>query len=318
MINNKLLKVGLYNAGSLGTGHDNFIAAMEKYSADIMAINETWIREGEIGRAPSVPNYRLRYVPRPSNICHGRGGGVGFYIKRGVNVRTCPHPINPIVDQMWLKLSVKSSKLIIGTAYRPQWVSVNDFLEALMDSIATFSYCDNIIILGDFNIDMLSGDDAKTKLFEGFLVSTELNQVIDVPTHFTDHSQTLIDVVCTNVRSRNIYVELVGSDIGHAFITCEFIFKKPKISPKTIVYRPIKDICLDLFTNDLESIRWDLICSADHVDCMVSDFSGAITLLFDLHAPIKSRIIKELPSPWLTDNVKLMMRRGNGYGHGSS
>ncbi|KOB70049.1 Bromodomain adjacent to zinc finger domain protein 2B, partial [Operophtera brumata] len=45
--------VGLYNAGSLGTGHDNFIAAMEKYSADIMAINETWIREGEIGRAPS-------------------------------------------------------------------------------------------------------------------------------------------------------------------------------------------------------------------------------------------------------------------------
>ncbi|XP_048486439.1 uncharacterized protein LOC125490638 [Plutella xylostella] len=30
-----------------------------------MAINETWLREGEIDRAPVIPGYRLRHTPRP-------------------------------------------------------------------------------------------------------------------------------------------------------------------------------------------------------------------------------------------------------------
>ncbi|XP_063632474.1 probable cytochrome P450 313a1 [Cydia splendana] len=53
-----------------------------------MAINETWLREGEEGRAPVVPNYSLRHVPRPRSV-RERGGGVGFYIRKanGVTLR---------------------------------------------------------------------------------------------------------------------------------------------------------------------------------------------------------------------------------------
>lgn len=308
MGNNKILKIGLHNAGSLGTDHDNFIVAMERFSVDIMAINETWLRPGEDARAPCVPNYRLRHIPRPSSIRGGRGGGIGFYIKRGVNVRSCAHPINPSVEQMWLKLNIKSSKLIIGTAYRPPWLDVNIFLDALMDSVTSFSRYDNIIVMGDFNIDMLNVNDPKTKFFKEFLSCTGLSQIIDKPTHFTDSSKTLIDVVCSNVRSRNVCVDLIGSHIGHAFITCELIFKKPKLVPRCITFRPIKDINLELFTIDLESVGWSIINSMDHIDRMVDSFTEVSILLFDLHAPTKSIIVKELPSPWLTDNIRLMMR----------
>ena len=112
------IKIGLLNPGSLGTKHEEFIVAMQEHNVDIMAINETWLREGEEGRAPAVPNYRLRHVPRVSAV-RARGGGVGFYVRRGLTVRVCAHPIAPPVEQMWLGLSANGRKLIIDTAYRP-------------------------------------------------------------------------------------------------------------------------------------------------------------------------------------------------------
>ncbi|CAG9136300.1 unnamed protein product [Plutella xylostella] len=74
---NKSLLVGLFNAGSLGTGHDELIATVLRYDVDIMAINETWLREGEIDRAPVIPGYKLRHTPRPPGK-RMRGGGVGI------------------------------------------------------------------------------------------------------------------------------------------------------------------------------------------------------------------------------------------------
>ncbi|KAG7295333.1 hypothetical protein JYU34_022349 [Plutella xylostella] len=94
---------------------------MQQYSADIMAINETWLREGGDDCAPVVPGYKLRHVPRPRAL-RDRGGGVGFYVRRGINTRIRAHPISPTVEQMWLSCTVNSIKLLVGTAYRPEWI----------------------------------------------------------------------------------------------------------------------------------------------------------------------------------------------------
>ncbi|XP_063358853.1 laminin subunit alpha lam-3-like [Cydia amplana] len=72
-----------------------------------MAINETWLHDGEEGRAPVIPNYRLRHIPRPRSV-RARGGGVGFYVKNGVAARRCAHPPDMGVEQMWLKLSINA------------------------------------------------------------------------------------------------------------------------------------------------------------------------------------------------------------------
>ncbi|CAH2105512.1 unnamed protein product [Euphydryas editha] len=59
------LKVGFLNPGSLGTKHEEFLVAMSRHNVDIMAINETWLKTGEEDRAPRLPGYRLRHIPRP-------------------------------------------------------------------------------------------------------------------------------------------------------------------------------------------------------------------------------------------------------------
>ncbi|XP_047984695.1 uncharacterized protein LOC125225161 [Leguminivora glycinivorella] len=72
----------------LGTRHDEFVAALTCYDVDIMAINETWLRAGQEARAPAPAGYRLRHVPRAPGGARTRGGGVGFYIKRGISLQT--------------------------------------------------------------------------------------------------------------------------------------------------------------------------------------------------------------------------------------
>lgn len=162
------LKFGLLNAGSLGTRHDELIAAMERHDVDVMAINETWLRQGEEGRAPAVPNYRLRHVPRPASV-RSRGGGVGAYIRRGVTARVLPHPATDNVEQMWLCMTVNAKKIVIGIAYRPPWLNVDVFMTALSASMEAFAWCDNVIILGDFNINMLNPNESAKYKIEEFM-----------------------------------------------------------------------------------------------------------------------------------------------------
>lgn len=160
---NKYLKVGLFNAGSLGTNHDNFIASVTRNDVDLLAVNETWLREGEEGRAPALPSYRLRHIPRPRGV-RSRGGGVGFYIKQSVSVRTWSHPVDPLhtsVEQMWLTMTLNGKKLAIGTAYRPPWMDVDLFFDAITVSISSIPNYDHLILLGDFNINFLYKDDIK-------------------------------------------------------------------------------------------------------------------------------------------------------------
>lgn len=309
----KLLKVGLFNAGSLGTRHEEFVVAIEKSAVDIMAINETWLRSGEDGKAPVVDGYRLRHKPRPAAVRGGRGGGVGFYIKRGINVRACPHPPAASVEQMWLSVKVKSQLVIVGTAYRPPWLDVNVFLDALTQSVASFASYDYIALFGDFNINLLSPLDNKTKLLQIFLNSFNLTQLVQDPTHFTQHSQTLIDLVCTDMKARSVTVKHIPELGNHAIISVEFCIRAEKLKPHFIKYRPLTNIILELFNKDLRQIDWQCFDHLDNVNDMVKYYNTHILEIFNIHSPKKTLYIKSNSYPWITDTVRDMMYIRDSY-----
>ena len=152
-----------------------------------MAINETWLREGEDRRAPAHPGYRLRHIPRPARI-RSLGGGVGFYIRRRLYSRRIHPPQALSVEQMRLSLSVSGYWLAVGTAYQPPWLSVETFLDAMTEAVSSFSMYDIVILVGDFNIDLLSQNDANVKKFRAFLNCMNLKQYVTGPTHFLIHT----------------------------------------------------------------------------------------------------------------------------------
>jgi hypothetical protein len=305
----KQLRVGLFNAGSLGTNHDNFIATCTRLDMDVLAINETWLKGGDEGRAPVLPGCRLRHNPRPQGA-RSRGGGVGFFIKRNVSARNLPHPVDPqhkSIEQMWLHMTLQGKKIVVGTAYRPPWQDIDLFLDAISDTISSLSNYDNLILLGDFNINLMATSDPKISKLYNFLSSFNLAQLVTEPTHFTNTSQTLIDVVCTDMNAKKINTVHVGSLFGHCLIVCEFNIKRNKPKPYTLSHRPFNDIIQINFDTDLQSVRWDLMSVLSNVNEKVEALSRHIVCLFDLHAPTKTSIIRGPSYPWITDTVKLMM-----------
>ncbi|CAG4943286.1 unnamed protein product [Colias eurytheme] len=78
-----------------------------------------------------MPGYKFLNTPRPLG---GRGGGVGFYIREGLRVRTRAHP-PAALEQMWVELTVAGvGRIAIGTAYRPESVRVAAAIDALSES----------------------------------------------------------------------------------------------------------------------------------------------------------------------------------------
>ncbi|KAJ8732388.1 hypothetical protein PYW07_014987 [Mythimna separata] len=311
MTKSKFFKFGLFNAGSLATNQDEFLIAMSQHSVDIMAINETWLRPGEEGRAPKVPGYRLKHVPRPATMRGGRGGGVAFYIKAGVRARVRHHSVNSDVEQMWLNLTINGKKVLIGTAYRPPWFQLSSFLDGITDSISAMAPYDHLVVLGDFNVNLLDVSSGKTKEFMDFLNYSSLSQVVPSPTHFVGDSSTLIDVICTDIGVRHVQVNHISELGHHSFIVCDTVVKKVKGRPRLVTYRPLRDILENYFLADLESFPWMDISSLPDVDSMVDFFNYLLNQLFDLHAPIKSKIVRDRPKPWITENIKLMIRLRN-------
>lgn len=61
---------------------------------------------------------------------------------------------------------------------------------------------DNIIILGDFNIDILSDSHDRESLLD-VMTSHNLQYSIDTPTRTTSTSKTAIDNIFTNIDSAN-------------------------------------------------------------------------------------------------------------------
>ncbi|PZC76295.1 hypothetical protein B5X24_HaOG204807 [Helicoverpa armigera] len=309
----KYFKVGLLNVGSLGTKHDDFVASVVSHSFDIVAVNETWLRAGEEGRAPTVPGYRLRHTPRPATVRGGRGGGVGFYIKRGLTVRACSTPTDPryeSIEQMWITLCLNGVKLAIGTAYRPPRSDLDLFLDAITESISSLAKCDHYVLLGDFNVNMLNTSYQTRKVCE-FLNSLDLKQLVDSPTHFTDHSQTLIDLVCTSINNTSVCVEPFGAIHGHALVICTLNIKRSKYKPHTVVFRPISKIDRESFDDCLAHINWEIIRVLPNVNDMVDALNRIVVSVFDEYAPVKTCLIKDHSYPWITDTIKFMMHLRN-------
>lgn len=225
MNNRKSLRFGLLNARSLNTGNDELMVTMNIYTPEILALNETWLKSVDDNSAPVIAGYKFVHKPRRNR----RGGGVGFYIKDGINYRIRNHPPSTL-EQMWLEVQLPGATMAIGTAYRPREVSVSDALDSISESMHTLAHCTYTCILGDLNIDLSTKDLPKVKELEHFCHQHGLEQLVNEPTRVTDSSETILDVIMTDSLSRVQDVQVLHNRClsDHAMVIVDFNIKKTK------------------------------------------------------------------------------------------
>lgn len=168
---------------------------------DVLCLSETHVTQDIDDFELSLNNYSLIRT----NSTNARTGGVLTYIKNNIKYKTICNN-NVLVKGCWFHVLqiTGTSNITICNLYRSPNSSISDFCTKFI------TYCDNLlelraikdlIVTGDFNIDVSNNSYYSNKLVRE-LSYIGLEQKVTSPTRSTVFSDTIIDLVFTNVNVR--------------------------------------------------------------------------------------------------------------------
>ncbi len=180
------------------------ILQIEAQPYDVLIFTETWLSPTTSDDDLYICNFNPPFrCDRPDR----QGGGVAIYIREGMNASQRLDLSIIGIESVWLELSTNQRKLIIGGIYRPPDASNNHWvlLEESIDRAFNQS-CENIIIAGDFNMNV---QHSNTNKISRLITSYNAEQLISTPTHFTEYSSSLIDLIIVK-DTRHIITSFVA------------------------------------------------------------------------------------------------------------
>lgn len=307
MLSQTNFKFAHFNVRSLCSAFDLFSDFILEEGYDIIGLSETWLHAGILDSGISIPGYNILRTDRDR-----RGGGVAFYYKDSLKCKiiTLPPGTSPL-EQIWVSIKVQSKTIYLGSLYRPPDANLHSCINDLESVVTTFlPRCDCILFGGDINVDFSNILNNGYKVISKFLNKYGLHQLINTPTRVTMDSSSLLDVIVTShqdfVKCHDV---LRMDDISdHRLVNCTLKICKNRPVTYFKTYRDYSHFVFNVFLNDLFTVNWDYIYTLTDVDSMINFFNSNLINVFNTHAPVKtSRFTKSL-KPWITDNIKLMIK----------
>ena len=230
----KGLKFGHLNCNGLLGKIIEVKALLFAVKFDILAISETHLRSSIKDSSIFIPGYKIARRDRSDGR---KGGGSLIYYAEDLNAyeRKDLSDKSPI-EAAWVDISLHSQQLLVGSIYRPPDYA-NFFIEfpVLMEGI--WRRRTNIVLLGDFNVNLLpsatnSGDFTLKRKFLHQLSKFNLKNVINVPTRITGNSSTLIDLIITSVSHKLSHHGACNLGISdHHLIYAAINLRRPRHNP---------------------------------------------------------------------------------------
>ena len=290
------LSVVHYNVQSLVPKLDLLTTELNEF--DILAFTETWLN-------PSVPTNDLTIdsykIPERKDRPGDSHGGVILYVKNNIHY-TRRHVLELRgVESIWIELTLKHKHILFGVFYRPPNSEAVVF-SAIEDSInlAIDSGVNDIIITGDFNLNMQNVQSARkiTSLCE----QLSLVHSIEEPTHFTETSSSLIDLLS------GVGDPFLHQDIRyHCPVFGVFNFRKPKcLSFKRRIWK-YDDGNYEMLRQKASATNWNDFQNND-IDTYCENLIEHLQSITEMCIPNKVITIRPSDPPWITTSIKRHIR----------
>lgn len=276
---------------------------------DIFTISETWLDSSVNNESIHIPGYTLYRQDRGP---HKPGGGLCVYIKKNYKVSSLEN-VSSVSDnnfqQLWLKVQSRCYKsFVICTVYRPPSTPLNfidDLANSLIESLLSGL---DVIILGDLNCNLLQ-DNAESRALNDFCSTFNLTQLINKPTRATENGESLIDVVMTTneklIASNDVLMSTISD---HNLVYISLKLKKPRIKPCYVTIRSYTNYSADNFLRDLSYAPFHIISLFDDFNDQVDVFNELFLEVLSQHAPVKRVKIRSKPNPFITPEIRQLMR----------
>ena len=204
--------------------------------------------------------------------------------------------------------------LVLGI-YRPHSGTVQNFNESL-SSILDEPYFRNklCILLGDFNINLLS-DDPPTNSFIYNMQSHHFLPLITKPTRFSpvpNSQPSLIDHIWINTLNYNFKCNIIIHDLtDHCPIYMQLdinSFSRNSEEKIKITFRSNTSANRNKLKNLLTTYNWNDVVNSN-VNEYLTNFLFKLNELYCLCFPIKSKFVskKQYSKPWITPEIKRLI-----------
>lgn len=214
-LNNNLSFVH-YNVQSILSKLD--ILHTELFDFDILAFTETWLNPTVDSDELSLLSYNK---PERKDRVGDSHGGVMLYVKETLYYKRRHDLEIRDIESIWIELVNHHKHILFGLYYRPPnsdanyYTNIENSLALAVDTGIT-----DILITGDFNFNILNPQTARK--IESFCTIFSLYQSIKQPTHFTENSSSLIDIVLVSNKDN-----LIITGVGEPFLNQEIRYHCP-------------------------------------------------------------------------------------------
>ena len=308
-MNNKLITIGFLNVCSLRGKVEEVGRFMASRGITVFGVAETWLKpsigDGEL----TIAHYNLHRKDR----LHRHGGGVCIYYHESLAVQRRADLESDDLEVLWLDVGGSSSCLRIGCGYRPPHMPQTywDNFESNLEG-ACFGAQAATVLIGDFNINLLSPNTPSAQLLRSMVARLCLKNYVTHPTRVTAQSQSLIDLFLSSCRVQGA-CETVFCDISdHNAVLARVpvAFSRQKAPPP----RQCRKLCKVNWNNFKEDLLESFAMPPEQdLNSMVNYFTSNILNVLDRHAPLvmQQRKKQRRPCPWLTPDLVDCVRTRN-------
>ncbi|CAB0032303.1 unnamed protein product [Trichogramma brassicae] len=249
-----------------------------------------------------------------------RGGGVAFYLHNSLNFAVLESPSVPDLDEaefMMLDVSTAAESVcqhvLVVVLYRqpdgPAGLALTLFFSVLDNYRHSFK---NIIIMGDFNVDMNRCDNFSRHL-STLIHERGLYLVPSPNTHFTYRpSSTLIDLTIIDESSKLLRYSVGDVPIagGHCVTVLGYRLPSRPVNYREVTYRDFRNCDVAVLRDMVSADMADLFSSERELDitALVSAFNECVVRCLDRCAPFVTRPFRRPPAPWFTPELRRSCR----------
>ena len=296
-----------YNVQSLLNKID--LLQVELSHFDVIAMSETWLSQSIDDTDLKLLNYQSPFrKDRQTN----NYGGVIVYVRDNIPCKRRPDLEVQGLESLWLELRLKSKVVLFGTFYRPP-DSSNEILDKIEESIDLSLDNDvaDVMVTGDFNLNFL--DNANRAKIMSVFDQYSLYQLINEPTHSTETSSTLIDLLFTR-NPENIII----SGAGDAFLDqnlryhcptyAVFNFDKPKYQCYKRKIWKYDDGDYGQLRQLIQEFNLQSLKNED-INVYAENVTNKILELCELAIPNKTITVRPTDPPWVSGHIRRLIRR---------
>ena len=291
------------NINSLLPKIDELRLIAKNSNAAVIGITESKLDKTIFDSEVNIDGYELKRSDR-----NRQGGGVACYIRKDLSFNLREN-FSPDVENIFFDLLLPKAKpILVGILYRPP--SSSGFLKKLDLAISKTENFDNqeVFILGDLNIDLMSSRGSKSngiKRYKEFCSLHGLRQLIQEATHITETSETLLDHIISNSTqkvSQHGVLNLGLSD--HQMIYCTRKSTRAKnYDHKYIKIRSMKNYSRELFLNKHKLLKFPSYSEFIDINAAYSHFLQLISSVIDEIAPMKEIRVRGNTQEWMDEEV---------------